>query len=182
MKQGIYTILCFKVITRALVLRQHSFPPPFPQLPALVWAFLQVVAVVHAYVHHTARVHPILLHRPRTPQLLLGSNCLHSIFLSLLLPLVVSSYISAVFIGTVHGAQDSPASVSWPSTARLGALSALLIFFRCDLCVCSSNVTVPNGLIHQQCSGCTKSYEYSSERILEADTHSERAKSLNILP
>lgn len=157
------------------------FPPPFPHLPALVWAFLQVVAIIHAYVHPTARVHPILLHHPSTPQLLLGSNCLRSIFLSLLLPLVVSSYISAIFKSTAPGSQDPPASVSWPSTARLGALSALLIFPRCDLCACSSNVTVPNGLIHQQCSSCTKSYEYSSERILEAATHSERAESLSIL-
>lgn len=86
------------------MLRQLAFSPPFPQFPALVWALLQVVAVIHAYVHPTARVHPILLHHPRTHQLLLGSNSVIASMPSFLLhsPLVVSSYISVVFIDALY--------------------------------------------------------------------------------
>lgn len=93
-----------QVTTRALMLRQLAFSPPFPQLPALVWALLQVVAVIHAYVHPTARVHPILLHHPRIHQFLLGSNSVIASMTSFPLhsPLVVSSYISVVFIDALY--------------------------------------------------------------------------------
>lgn len=64
--------------------------------------------------------------------------------------------------------------------ARLGAVNVFLVSPRYDLCVCSSHVTVPNGLVHRQCSSCTNSYESSSERMLEAAKHSERAESLRI--
>lgn len=81
------------------MLRQLAFSPPFPQLPALVWAFLQVVAVIHAYGHPTARVHPILLHHPKSHSweiiASIPSFSLHS-------PLIVSSYISVVYIGALY--------------------------------------------------------------------------------